>query len=135
MNLVLTRFDFQAKCTIGKLDVGPLHCYTLEDVDRHLEDGGEKVYGQTAIPRGLYKVIVTFSNRFNRELPLLVDVPGYEGVRIHPGNTDADTEGCILVGRSYGNDFVGNSRGTFNALFDQLDAAYQRGEEITIEVK
>lgn len=138
MKLVLTRTMLNAKSTIGKLVVDDMFfCYTLEDKDRYLETNPEaKVYGETAIPRGRYQVIIDFSGRFQRELPRLLLVPGFEGIRIHPGNTDKDTHGCILVGSSVVNDdFIGNSRATFDRLFTILDDAYARGQEIWIEVK
>lgn len=68
--------------------------YTLEDVYRE-----KKVYGETCIEYGTYNVIVTMSNRFKVELPLLLNVKDFEGVRIHGGNTDRDTHGCILLGK------------------------------------
>jgi hypothetical protein len=87
MRIIIDRFDFTDNATIGALTCGDFHCFTLEDTDRHLEDNPDgKIYGKTAIPRGTYKVIITFSNRFKKELPLLLNVPGFEGVRIHPGN-------------------------------------------------
>jgi hypothetical protein len=64
---------------------------------------------------------MTLSDRFKRVLPLLVDVKNYEGVRIHWGNTNHDTEGCILVGTTKGKDFVGNSRTAFNKLFKNIE--------------
>lgn len=137
MKLVLTRTLLNAKSTIGKLIVDDtFFCYTLEDKDRYLETHPEaKVYGETAIPRGRYQVIIDFSGRFQRELPRLLLVPGFEGIRIHPGNTDKDTHGCILVGTSIVNDdFISNSRATFDHLFAILDDAYNRGQEIWIEV-
>ena len=137
MNLTLNRYRFSEKATIGKLVVDDtFFCYTLEDKDRFLETNPEgKVYGETAIPRGKYQIVIDFSNRFKRELPRLLLVPGFEGIRIHPGNTDKDTHGCILVGPSIVNDdFIGNSRAAFNHLFDVMDDAYNRGEEIWIEV-
>ena len=99
MKLLLLRDHFTNSTTLGKLYVnGIFQCYTLEDKDRELEKGNEKLYGETAIPRGSYQVIIDYSNRFKRELPRLKDVPQFEGIRIHPGNTHEDTHGCILVG-------------------------------------
>ena len=81
--------------TIGKLYIDDNYfCDTLEDVVR----SGEKVYGQTAIPAGKYKVKKTYSPRFKKKLPEILNVPGFSGVRIHSGNTAKDTEGCLLLG-------------------------------------
>lgn len=132
MKLLLERTVFSDVSTIGTLSVdGAFFCYTLEDTDRHLECGGTKEYGATAIPRGTYEVIIDWSNRFKRELPRLVDVPQFEGVRIHPGNRPEDTEGCVLVGSSYGVDYVYNSRAVFDKLFACLDAA----DSIELEIR
>lgn len=135
MKLLLERTTYTDNSTIGKLYInGVFQCFTLEDKDRNLEQQGEKVYGETAIPRGKYDVVITYSKRFRTELPLLVDVPQFEGIRIHPGNFSGDTEGCILVGSGTAPDRLFNSRAAFNALFQRLEIAYAKGEEITIEV-
>ena len=87
MYLQLIRETFTDKSTEGRLFVnGTFQCYTLEDTDRKLEDGGVKEYGITAIPRGVYDMELTMSNRFKVILPLIKDVPGFTGVRIHKGN-------------------------------------------------
>ena len=136
MKLLLHRQTFSDKSSVGTLYVNGLkECHTLEDCDRHLEEGGEKVYGETAIPRNTYKVVITYSNRFKQPMPLLVDVPGFEGIRIHPGNTDQNTEGCILVGVGIGQDRLYNSRQAYERLFNKLEAAEALGEEITIEIR
>lgn len=125
-----------AKATIGKLYIDDVfECYTLEDVDRKLETGGTKEYGCTAIPRGQYNVVVTPSARFRRNLPLLLNVEGFEGVRIHPGNTSANTEGCILVGESVVNDdFIGQSQVAFGKLFTKICAALDDLTPIELEI-
>jgi hypothetical protein len=87
----------------------------------------------TAIPAGTYEVVINFSERFKRPLLLLLKVPDFEGVRIHPGNTEADTEGCILVGRMKPPDFIGESRVAFEALFTKMQDAAAR-EKIFIEI-
>lgn len=120
MKLVLDRQDYTNESTIGKLFVdGVFECYVLEDVVRQ----GAKVFGETAIPQGTYEVIITQSPRFKRLLPLLVKVPGYEGVRIHPGNTAKDTEGCLLVGTGHQANMVTDSKTAFNKLFAKLEKA------------
>lgn len=130
MKLTLNRGACSAKSTPGMLLVdGAKECFTLEDVVRDV-----KIAGCTAIPAGEYRVIINMSNRFKRLLPLLLDVPGFEGVRIHPGNTDADTEGCILVGDAPSADFLGASRVAFERLFAKMQAAAAAGESITLEI-
>lgn len=122
MQLTLIRDQSNDRCTLGRLFInGSFLCYTLEDVDRRLESGGEKIHGQTAIPRGAYSIIINRSQRFGRDMPLLLDVPGFSGVRIHPGNTAADTEGCILVGTTRGAESLGNSRAAYEKLYDMIE--------------
>ncbi len=120
MEIIVTREPTANGCTIGTMTIdGAFECYTLEDVVR---PAGEKVYGQTAIPEGRYRVKLTMSNRFKIVLPLLENVPNFEGVRIHPGNTAADTDGCILVGQSKTSNSIGASRLAFDRLFARLQA-------------
>ena len=131
MKLELRRLELTGQSTIGRLAVdGVDFCWTLEDVVRT----GPKVYGQTAIPAGTYDVRLTMSNRFKRVLPLLLNVPGFEGVRIHPGNTAADTDGCILVGLGHADNRITDSRAAFDALFTRMQAADQRGEAISLVI-
>lgn len=130
MNLCLVRGGSTGKSTPGVLLIdGIFECYTLEDVVRPT-----KIKGETAIPAGTYEVQINMSNRFKRLLPLLIGVPNFEGVRIHPGNTDKDTEGCILVGDSHAKDFVGSSKVAFERLFKKMQAASKAGEAIEIEI-
>ena len=129
MHLKVQRSVFTNRSTIGELFVdGAFECFTLEDVVRPV-----KVPGMTAIAEGVYVLSVSFSSRFKRLLPELHDVPNFTGIRIHPGNTDADTEGCILVGQTRSQDFVGGSRAAFTKLFTRIQDAAQR-EKIFIEV-
>jgi len=129
MKLQLIRKTFGAESTLGELYCdGQFECFTLEDTVRPV-----KIPGATAIPAGTYQVVVTLSQRFGRELPLLLNVPDFEGVRIHPGNRPQDTEGCILVGRTKGADFVGESRLAFDALFPRIQAAVDQGA-VQIEI-
>lgn len=131
MKLTVRRLELTGQSTIGRLAVdGVDFCWTLEDVVR----AGPKVPGQTAIPAGTYAVRLTMSNRFKRVLPLLMNVPGFEGVRIHPGNTADDTEGCLLVGLGHADDRITDSRAAFDALFARLQAADARGEDISLEI-
>jgi len=125
-------------CTLGSLYVdGEFECFTLEDVVREVALQPValwKIPGETAIPAGTYQVIVNISNRFQRLLPQLVDVPGFAGVRIHPGNCAADTEGCILVGRRRGVATILESRLAFEALFAKIQAAIGRGEAVQVRM-
>ena len=130
MELRVERTDFSEISTIGTLYVDDqFECYTLEDKVRPV-----KIKGKTAIPAGRYEVIINFSQRFGRMLPLFLNVPNFEGVRIHPGNTAADTEGCILVGETKDAEFIGQSRLAFEGLFNKLKTASET-EKIFIEIR
>jgi len=124
MIISIKRLYKSENSTIGEMTVdGKWECYTLEDKEREI-----KIKSETAIPKGTYKVIINKSNRFKKLLPLLLNVPNFEGVRIHPGNTNHDTEGCILVGRTKSKDFIGQSRKAFESLFAKMKLA----KEITL---
>ncbi len=130
MELRLNRKEFTPQSTIGELAVdGAFACYVLEDTIRDV-----KVYGETAIPAGKYPVVITWSPRFHQKMPLLECVPNFEGVRIHPGNTAADTHGCLLVGNTKAANFIGESRPAYRSLLGRLQAAVDRGESIAITI-
>lgn len=96
-----------------------------------------KVYGRTAIPVGDYDVIISYSQRFRKELPEVLAVPGFKGIRIHSGNTPADTEGCILIGNSLSPNGleVRDSRAAMAQLMELLDAALDGGQAVTLSVR
>lgn len=108
MKILVKRIAKKDTYTIGKMYIdGKYFCDTLEDKDRGLTQTtplsiikSKKVPGQTAIPTGTYKVIVNKSPKFGRMLPRLLDVPGFDGILIHRGNTDKDSSGCLLVGEN-----------------------------------
>jgi hypothetical protein len=127
MRIEIKRLHKTSNSTIGELTIdGKFECYTLEDVEREFV----KIKGETAIPKGTYKVIVNQSNRFKRLLPLLISVPNFEGVRIHAGNSNHDTEGCILVGKNRSVDYITKSRKAFDSLFAKMKDA----KNITITI-
>lgn len=130
MDMRLERLQLDPDVTIGRLTTGDLALWTCEDAVRE----GPKVHGETAIPAGHYNVRITYSPRFKRPLPLLMNVQGFEGVRIHPGNTASDTEGCILVGLDRLDKAVGRSRLAFGALYALIEAASTRGEAIDLVI-
>jgi len=134
MKLELHRTVFGPTCTTGKLSVdGVFECYTLEDVVR---EPFVKVDGRTAIPAGTYNITVNMSERFHRMMPLLTNVPQFEGVRIHPGNTATDTEGCILVGKQIDatNTALMMSRIAFDMLYAKIDREFGRGQQMSIQI-
>jgi hypothetical protein len=130
MYLKLTRNIYSDKSTIGELEVdGKFQCYTLEDVTRVF-----KITKKTAIPEGCYDIALTYSPRFGKTMPLVESVKGFEGIRIHTGNSADDTEGCILVGEKYKADWISNSRDAYAELYEKLIGAASLGEHITIEI-
>lgn len=130
MEIKVIRETFTEDSTIGKMYINDkYHCYTLEDKVRDV-----KVQNVTAIPKGRYEVIINFSNRFKQLMPLLLNVPNFEGVRIHWGNYSKDTEGCILVGSSKAVNMVGNSRTQYSKLMAELKKA-TKNEKIFITIE
>ena len=138
MNINLKRTDFTENSTISDVTInGNWVCYVLEDKDRqgnNAWDSSLKVKGKTAIPRGTYEIAITFSNRFQKYLPLLIGVPDFEGIRIHPGNKPEDTEGCLLPGQFKNRDMVTSSKAAFSNLFALIQQAVKKEKVfITIE--
>ena len=140
MRLTLKRIANRPTYCIGKLYInGKYFCDTLEDRDRGLSDSMTeeeireiKIKGETAIPVGIYTVLLTYSPKYGKIMPLINNVKGYQGIRIHTGNTSKDTEGCLLVGKNTVVGRLTDSRNTFNALFKRLQ---QKGSnKITIEI-
>ena len=140
MKMVLKRIAKKANYTIGRLYVnGEYFCDTIEDTvritaaDSLSEMRRKKIQSKTAIPDGAYEVIITMSARFKKLLPLLLNVPAFEGVRIHSGNTADDTEGCIIVGKNDKVGWVSDSRNTMTKLMKILQEVEGK-EKITIEI-
>lgn len=133
MNVTVQRKLFSNISTIGELCIdGVFQCHTLEDTVRKNQP---KIPGATAIPAGTYQVIIDDSVRFNRPMPHILDVPGFEGVRIHSGNTDKDTEGCLLLGTydAQTPDWISNSQISFTSFFVKLSKALTV-EEVFISI-
>ena len=139
MILTLIRQEFTETSTIGSLFVNDaFFCYVLEDKDRGLTQdqsliviNTKKIFGVTSIPYGTYKVKLSMSNRFKRVLPEILKVKGYEGVRIHRGNTAVDTLGCLIVGFKKGLNTVFESTKAEEALLERLEG----NNDITLIIK
>lgn len=134
MKLKLKRIAMRDTYTIGRLTVdGQYFCDTLEDRVRDLTKE-KKVPGETAIPAGTYDMVVNISPKFKRMLPRLLNVPNFDGILIHRGNTASDSAGCIIVGENKVVGRVINSTGYEQKLTDMLLKAQQKGEPLSIEV-
>lgn len=143
MKLTLKRKFFSDKYTVGDLFIaGKFFCNTIEDTVRELPatcpytPKGQsckckgKIYAETAIPAGTYKVTMEYSPRFKRKLPLLHNVPHFLGILIHSGTTAVDSAGCVLVGNNTIKGKVTESRVTS----DKLNAILSKEKHITIEI-
>ena len=136
MNLLLKREILADTFTLGTLYCdGQKLGYTCEDKDRKLEEGNAKVYGETAIPRGKYPVITTFSHRFKRVMPEVLGVRGFDGIRIHGGNTEDDTLGCPLLGAVRTVRGVANCADVNKRLVELIEQAEERNEKVWLTVE
>lgn len=142
MILKLVRETFTEISTIGRLYAnGVFLCYILEDKDRGLDNKMNldtiksiKIPHSTCIPYGTYRVHITFSNRFQKLLPLLEQVPGFEGIRIHSGNTDTDTEGCLLPGNIRKPNQVLESKLAWQKVFNIIKESIDHNDNVTITI-
>lgn len=154
MKLTLKRIAKRDTYTIGRLYInGEYFCDTLEDKDRGLKQSmslseikSKKVYGKTAIPAGEYEITLhIISPKYSKKpwfvkfcgakMPRILNIPGYDGVLIHEGNSDKDTCGCVLVGKNTVVGKVLESKNTFAKFYPILKAASDKGERITINIK
>lgn len=142
MELYLKRDTFTETSTTGKLLIdGQFECFILEDKDRGLTDSmplaeivATKVYGKTAIPYGRYEIDWTMSARFKVFMPILLNVKGYSGIRMHKGNSEIDSLGCLLCGRKRANNVITESTAATNLLYTKIQTAKSRREKIFITI-
>lgn len=142
MELQLKREIFTDISTIGSLTIdGKFECYILEDKDRGINNTLSleqimrvKVYGKTAIPYGRYEVDWTMSARFKVMMPILLNVVGWSGIRIHKGNTEIDSLGCLLCGTRKLSNRITESTIATNKLYAKIEAAKKQGQRIFITI-
>jgi hypothetical protein len=140
MKLSIVRDLLDSKFTKGKLYIdGTYFCHTIEDTDRKLETTGcsAKIQDVTCIPRGTYNVVTDYSNHFQKDMIHILNVNCFQGVRIHSGNTSADTEGCIIVGYDDSTptkDWIGTSRPAANDLYMKVKGAIAAGHKIELDI-
>lgn len=153
MKLKVERKWPKATYTIGRLYVdGVFFCNTLEDTDRGLKQtdpktyiASRKVYGETAIPKGEYAIVLNvlspkyvasswYKQKTGGYMPRLLSVPGFDGILIHSGSSATDTLGCILVGKNTQVGRLTSSKDTFAALYKKMKKVWDKGEGISIEI-
>lgn len=143
MEIVIKRIAKKVTYTIGKLYIdGKYFCDTLEDKDRGLKDSMSvdeilkiKVKHETAIPTGTYNMDITYSPKFKKQLPLVLNVKGFEGIRFHSGNSCLDSSGCVLLGQNKVVGKVINSRVTCDKFNTILTGAKNKKEKITLKIE
>lgn len=143
MKLKVNRIYRGLDYTIGRLYINDeYYSDVLEDADRGLSDDMDletiqalKKPNITAIPTGTYKVLITYSPRFKQRMPILMNVKGFDGIRIHSGNTHKDTSGCLLVGENKEKGKVLNSKITYTKLFNIINDALENNDEVTITIE
>lgn len=143
MEITLDRAWKKDGYTISRLFInGERICEALEDTDRGLKQSMSlaevkklKIYGKTAIPSGRYKVVMSYSPKFKKVLPEVLDIVGYSNVRIHAGNTAKDTLGCVLPGLNVRKGAVLYSTKWTNVIISEISSAIKRGEEVWLNIK
>lgn len=143
MELILDRKWCKDTYSIGRLYIdGQFFSNTLEDKDRGLNQSMSeadvkkiKVYGETAIPKGKYNIVINYSNKFKKLMPQIMNVKGFAGIRMHEGSTAKDSLGCVLVGNNTAVGRLSNSKATYAKLYSKLKAAFDKGEKITLTIK
>lgn len=141
MKILLKRTNLDKNYTAGELYIDNVYfCKTLEDPNRDtnkngtFDNGEAKVYGNTCIPYGTYEVTISHSPKFKRELPEILNVPSFTGIRIHRGNYTKDTEGCILVGEKVVNGVLQNSTPYEVSIVSKIKSALNKKENVIIEI-
>lgn len=147
MVINLLRHTFTDESTIGTIKIDNSTWNSIEDRDRGLTQlmtasqvKNIKVYGKTCIPYGMYKVVITRSNRFSKQrkqdvfTPEILGVIGFEGIRIHPANYASQLEGCVAPGKTVLANMVGNSRTAYNEILQLINTAIKKGEEVWIDI-
>lgn len=141
MELLLERKYLKSNYTIGNLFInGKFYCNIIEDPVRDINKNGSfdcgeiKIKGSTAIPFGEYEIQVTYSHKFKRKLPLLLNVKHFEGIRIHRGNTEKDSSGCLIPGENSKRGMVLNSTKYELELTNLIENANKKGEKVTIKI-
>ncbi len=131
MDIIINRFDKTENYTVSRLEIlDTFNCFILEDAERP-----EKIKHQTCIPAGRYEVIINYSPKFKQFLPLLLNVPNFEGIRIHKGNTIAHTSGCLLPNLVYeGKGIMRYSEAATSVLINLIDEALKRGEQVFVNI-
>lgn len=136
MKLKLIRTNRYSTCTEGKLFLdNELFCDTLEPTERELKAFSDKVPGRTAIPKGVYRISYKYSSRFCCKMMRLMDVPLFDGILIHVGNSVSDTKGCILVGVRTSPGHLSASRLTYNRLMSRLQNTLTQDELLIISIE
>ena len=141
MKIVVNRIAKKPTYTIGKLYINDKYfCDTLEDTDRNINNNmsiaeiiSKKLRGKTAIPTGTYQLSITYSPRFKKNMPLISPVKGFDGIRIHTGNTSEDTDGCLLLGENKVKGKVINSKVTYEKFFSLISKELRNTITITIK--
>lgn len=114
---------------------GKPFCFTVEDEDRHLETHPEaKIHGKTCIPRGHYRITVSFSHHFGKLLPEILNVPNYSGIRAHGGNKAENSEGCLICGRVQTPDGVAQCAPVIQRMIDTIQSVEEEGGECWIKI-